>query len=263
MSGQVVDDRLVRQRQALGEAQAARQERLIQGRAVHLSASMMCSRLGSLTAEIRRLEHAGIDSFHFDVMDGHFVPNLGFSSDVLRSLRAATALPFHVHAMVDNPEAYLDQMAAAGCDTYVFHLEATRYPRRMVERVHAAGLKCGIAINPGTPLDYLGDGNGADLVLIMGVEPGFASQRWFLASPQRVGAVRDRVARETELGLDGHVDSETGPMAEKAGATLFVCGTSGLFQQPSGYATNVLRLRASLTAQGRGVAVPPADGSRQ
>jgi ribulose-phosphate 3-epimerase len=208
---------------------------------------MMCARLDQMAAEIGRLESAGIDSYHFDVMDGHFVPSLGFSSDAIGALRPHTKLPFHVHAMVENPEAFLDAMARAGCDLYVFHLEATRYPRRMVDRVHDAGMKCGIAVSPGTPLDYLNEGHGAEQVLVMGVEPGFAAQRFFADTPQRIGEIRKRISPTVEVGLDGHVTADTSLASLAAGASLFVCGTSVLFARPGGYASNLQRLRSALT----------------
>jgi ribulose-phosphate 3-epimerase len=149
--------------------------------------------------------------------------------------------------MVENPEAFLDAMARAGCDLYVFHLEATRYPRRMVDRVHDAGMKCGIAVSPGTPLDYLNEGHGAEQVLVMGVEPGFAAQRFFADTPQRIGEIRKRISPTVEVGLDGHVTADTSLASLAAGASLFVCGTSVLFARPGGYASNLQRLRSALT----------------
>ena len=213
---------------------------------LNLSASMICARLDQMAAEIRRLESAGIDSYHFDVMDGHFVPSLGFSSDAIGALRPYTKLPFHVHAMVENPQGFLDGMARAGCDLYVFHLEATRYPRRMVDRVHDAGMKCGIAVSPGTPLDYLNEGHGAEQVLVMGVEPGFAAQSFFADTPQRIGEIRRRLLPSVEIGLDGHVNAETSSAAMAQGASVFVCGTSVLFR-PGGYGANLRQLREVLT----------------
>lgn len=214
--------------------------------ALNLSASVMCAQLDELGLEVERLESAGIDSYHFDVMDGHFVPSLGFSTADVAAMRPHSKLPFHVHVMVENPLSFLDGMAEAGCDLYVFHVEATRYPRRMVDRVHDAGMKCGIAINPGTPLDYLNDGHGAEQVLVMGVEPGFAAQRFFEDTPERIGEVRKRVSPSTEIGLDGHVTAETSSASIRNGASLFVCGTSVLFR-PGGYDANLRRLREALT----------------
>jgi ribulose-phosphate 3-epimerase len=215
--------------------------------ALNLSGSVMCAHLDDLGAEIERLESAGIDSYHFDIMDGHFVPSLGFSTDTVAALRPHSKLPFHVHVMVENPLSFLDGMARAGCDLYVFHVEATRYPRRMVDRVHDAGMKCGIAVNPGTPLDYLDDGHGAEQVLVMGVEPGFAAQRFFDDTPQRIGEIRKRISPTIEIGLDGHVNVDTSSASMAQGASLFVCGTSVLFGRPGGYASNVRRLRSALT----------------
>jgi ribulose-phosphate 3-epimerase len=217
---------------------------------LNLSASVMCAQMDELGLEIERLEAAGVDSFHFDVMDGHFVPNLGLSSDDVAAARLHSRLPFHVHAMVADPGAFVDVMADAGCDLYAFHVEAERYPRRMVDTVHARGMKCGLAINPGTPLDYLADGHGAEQVLVMGVEPGYARQRFFETTPDRIGEIRRRIDPSVEIGLDGHVDAETSSAAMAQGASVFVCGTSALFR-PGGYAANLGQLRDVLTMRSR------------
>jgi ribulose-phosphate 3-epimerase len=226
---------------------------------VHLSASMMCARFDNMGAEIRHLTAAGIDSLHFDMMDGHFVPSLGFGIDAIRALRSRSELPLHGHAMVDCPEAFIDAMAAAGCNMYQFHVEATRFPRRMVTRVHDAGMHCGLVINPATPLDYLADGHGADLVLVMAVEPGFAAQSWIEDTPRRVAEIRKRVPNGVALGVDGHVNSATGLATAKAGANLFVCGTAALFGRGGGYAANLRHLRQALV---RGAAALQPAGER-
>lgn len=106
--------------------------------------------------------------------------------------------------MVDNPERCLGMMGRAGCDLFIFHLEFVRYLRRMVDRVHEAGMKCGVAINPSTPTHYIDVGHYVELVLVMGVEPGFASQPWFERTPLRVEEIRKRVATDTSVGVDGH-----------------------------------------------------------
>ncbi len=115
------------------------------------SASLMCADLGHLAAEVTNLERAGIDSLHLDVMDGHFVPNITFGADTAAAIRPRTGLPLHVHAMVEDPVSLVEPMAHAGCDALFFHLEACRYPRRLMKRIEAAGMVPGVALNPGTP----------------------------------------------------------------------------------------------------------------
>lgn len=209
--------------------------------------SLLSADFSRLGEEVDRVLDAGVRLIHFDVMDGHFVPSMGFSPDVIAALRPRSRLPFHVHLMVENPLSFLDDMAKAGCDIFVFHVEATRYPRRMVDQVRDAGMQCGIAVNPGTPLDHLADGHGAEQVLAMGVEPGFAGQGFFRDTPRRIGEMRRRIGTSVEIGLDGHVNAETSAASMAQGASLFICGTSALFGRPGGYEANVRQLRHALT----------------
>jgi ribulose-phosphate 3-epimerase len=194
------------------------------------SASLMCASLDRLGEEVAALEEAGIDSFHVDVMDGHFVPNLALTADVVGAIRPLTRLPIQVHLMVENPGAYVEGMAVAGCDELVFHLESTRYPRRLLATIRDAGMRAGVAINPATPVAALESVSDADLVQVMSVEPGFAGQEWMTSSPERVRAVRSLCAPPTSIVVDGHIDIRTAPLLAAAGATTFVCGTGSVFR---------------------------------
>jgi ribulose-phosphate 3-epimerase len=221
----------------------------------HVSASIMCGRLGALAADVRELEDANVDSIHIDIMDGHFVPNLTFGPDVVRAIREATRLPLHVHMMVTNPDAHVDRFAEAGADIFLFHIEASRYPIRLMEQVMSAGMRPGISVNPSTPLSFLGDID-APIVLLMSVEPGFAGQRWVPATAERVARARDLVASETTIGVDGNLTTANAALASKRGATLFVCGTSSLFGGDTDYPSAVAAVRAAA-----GSAAPARLGS--
>lgn len=210
----------------------------------HVSASIMCGRLGALAADVRELEEANVDSIHIDVMDGHFVPNLTFGPDVVKVIRDSTRLPLHVHMMVTNPEAHVDRFAEAGADIFLFHVEASRYPIRLMEKVVQAGMRPGISVNPSTSLSFLGDIQ-VPLVLLMSVEPGFAGQRWVPATAQRVARTRDLAAQDTIIGVDGNLTTTNVALASRAGATLFVCGTSSLFNGASDYPPAVAAVRAA------------------
>jgi ribulose-phosphate 3-epimerase len=220
---------------------------------VHVSASIMCGRLGALAADIRELEQADVDSIHIDVMDGHFVPNLTFGPDVVRAIRDSTRLPLHVHMMVTNPEDHVDLFAEAGADLFLFHIEASRYPIRLMEQIVRAGMRPGISVNPSTPLSFLSDIQ-APFVLLMSVEPGFAGQRWVPATAGRVARTRDLVAPDTAVGVDGNLTTANVSLASQAGATLFVCGTSSLFGGVTDYPSAVTAVRAA----GGAVAARPA-----
>ena len=212
-----------------------------------LSASIMCASLVSLEREVHELEEAGIDSIHVDVMDGHFVPNLTFGPNVVEAIRSITALPVHAHLMVTNPGFFAAPMADAGCNVYIFHLEAERYPFRLLERVRELGMSPGVALNPATPIE-LAQGLDVEHLLLMTVEPGFAGQRWLRGSERRVARARHLMAGSTVIGVDGNVSKANAARARSAGASLFVCGTSSLFGTGLDYPSAVRELRASLAS---------------
>jgi ribulose-phosphate 3-epimerase len=196
-----------------------------------LSPSVMCARLAELGEEIRRLEAAGVGSLHFDVMDGYFVPNLALSPDIIRSLREQSALPFHVHAMVEEPERYVEDLRQAGTDTLLFHVEASAYPHRLIKSIRGAGMIPGVAINPVTPIEYLESLLPLPYVLVMTVEPGFAGGDYIEGSPARVRSIRRLCGDETRIIVDGHINVETAADLAAAGADVFVGGTGSIFNR--------------------------------
>ncbi|MCW2643269.1 MAG: ribulose-phosphate 3-epimerase [Dactylosporangium sp.] len=212
--------------------------------AIHVSASIMCGRLDELGAELRELEAAGVDSVHIDIMDGHFVPNFTFGPDVVAAINDATTMPLHAHMMVSDPGAYVRPFADAGADVYLFHIESTRYPLRLIEQVTEAGMVAGIAVNPSTPLSFLQDVQ-APYILVMSVEPGFAGQRWTPATEDRLKRVRDLVADNVVIGIDGNVTLDRVAGTTPLGVSMFVCGTSALFTGERSYSKAVAAVRAA------------------
>ena len=200
---------------------------------IKISASMMCADFGHLENVLLELKRANVDALHFDIMDGHFVPNIALGPDLVRSLRNKTDLLFDTHLMVQNPDNYFDMFAEAGSDILIFHAEACTHPFRAIQQIRAYGLKAGIAINPATPLsavDYVLD--QVDIVLIMTVEPGFASQDFISSMVHKVRVLRDIIFQrklKIDIEVDGHIDKSTIPDLAKAGANVFVGGSSGLF----------------------------------
>jgi ribulose-phosphate 3-epimerase len=185
------------------------------------------SRLGEL---VREVDLGGADRIHVDVMDGHFVPNLSMGPAIVKSLRPVTRLPLEVHLMVTTPARFIESFRKAGADTLIVHHEVLPDARLMIEDIHALGAKVGIAINPATPVEvlepYLPE---LDLALCMTVWPGFGGQAFLPESPSRIAALReliDRVNPSCELEVDGGIDLTTAPTCAKAGATVFVAGTS-------------------------------------
>jgi ribulose-phosphate 3-epimerase len=211
-----------------------------------LSPSLMCARLGHLEAEVERLERAGVGSMHFDVMDGHFVPNLGLSADTVRAVRETSQLPFHVHAMVEDPHRYTDMFARAGADLFIFHLEAARHPLRLMEASGDAGMMAGVAINPATPIEHLRPLLPLQSVLVMTVEPGFAGADFIPGSPERVARARGLCGPTTQIIVDGHIDEQTAPKLAESGADIFVCGTASIFSGRGDYDEMVDEMSAAI-----------------
>lgn len=199
-----------------------------------ISASILNADLLHLDDVIHKLEAAGADMLHFDVMDGVFVNNISFGIPVLKALAGETHLFKDVHLMITDPLKYVDAFAEAGADLITFHYESVSDPFAAVEAIHAAGCKAGISIKPSTPAEavipFL---DKVDLVLVMTVEPGFGGQGYIHEMTEKIEAVRRAVSgwdRDIMLEVDGGINAETAAIACGAGADVLVAG-SYLFQQ--------------------------------
>ena len=185
------------------------------------------SRLGD---EIRAVEAAGADYIHIDVMDGHFVPNITIGPLIVEAVRKVTTLTLDVHLMIENPDRYIPDFAAAGADIIVVHAEATSHLHRSIQLIKSLGKKAGVSLNPATPLnvlDYImGD---LDLVLLMTVNPGFGGQSFIDACLPKIHSLRamlDRHGSEAELEVDGGVKPSNIARISHAGADVFVAGSA-------------------------------------
>jgi ribulose-phosphate 3-epimerase len=180
--------------------------------------------------QLRKLEAAGAKTLHWDVMDGHFVPNLSYGAMVIKSVRSRTELFFDAHLMISEPGRYLDDYLQAGCDALTIHIEAVPEPAELLQRIRAAGRKSGLAINPGTPLEriepFLAD---CDQVLVMSVEPGFGGQSFM---PEVLGKAEALKAQGFPwISIDGGIAPGTIEQAAAAGVRYFVVG-SAIFDEP-------------------------------
>lgn len=201
---------------------------------VKTSASLMCADFRHLLADVRKLERAGIDWLHFDIMDDHFVPNLTLGPLIVESLRGKTDLTFDVHLQIANPEIFIPVFSQIGCEIITFHVEATNHVFRLVSLIKERGKKVGIAINPATPVDHLEYIlSELDLVIVMTVEPGFAGQKFIPQVLPKIEKLREMVEKqdlEVDIAVDGNINEETIRKTKKAGANVFIAGTSAVFR---------------------------------
>ena len=196
-----------------------------------ISPSILSADFCRLEEDCRLVLDAGAQMLHFDVMDGHFVPNISFGVPVLASLhRGMPSAFFDVHLMISHPLAYVDAFAKAGADLVNFHLESEDEPGAVLAAIRAAGCKTGMTIKPGTPAEALLPWlDQLDLVLVMSVEPGFGGQKFQASALYKLEALKkEREARGLSflLEVDGGVNAETAPFCVEAGADVLVAGSA-------------------------------------
>jgi ribulose-phosphate 3-epimerase len=200
---------------------------------IELSASMMCADFRRMGEQIRELDASGIDRYHFDVIDGHFVPNFGFTADMIKSLRSETDKPFEAHMMATEPDRFVEEFARAGCQLIIVHLEVTSLLRRLVQQIRQAGCQAGIALNPVTPIEPL-QHVLADIsqVIVLSVDAGFAGQPFTKTVIPKMAALRAQIDAENldvAISADGGINPRTIDSVVGAGASVLVLGSTGLF----------------------------------
>lgn len=193
-----------------------------------LSPSVLTADFLELKNDIARLENAGADMLHLDVMDGIFVPNISFGVPVIKSIRRHTQLPLDVHLMIDRPHRYIEQFAEVS-DWLGFHYEAGSDCAALLKRIRELGCKACITIKPCTePQEVFHLLELCDMVLVMSVEPGFGGQKFMPSALDKLSCLKDEIHRrglDIELEVDGGINAETAPLAAKAGATVLVAGS--------------------------------------
>jgi ribulose-phosphate 3-epimerase len=195
-----------------------------------IAPSVLSADLGKLREQVEAAVRGGAEWIHVDVMDGQFVPGITFGAPIISALRAITDVPIDVHLMVDRPERYVADYAAAGANVFTIHPEATIHVQRHLAAIREAGMRAGLALNPGTPLSFLEEVvDDVDLVLIMSVNPGYGGQAYLPASSAKIARVRELLTRRrcsARLEVDGGITVDTIRSAFEAGADTFVAGTA-------------------------------------
>ena len=204
---------------------------------IQISPSILSADFSQLRNEIKKLEQAGADMIHVDVMDGHFVPNLTIGPPVIKSLRGHTNLPFDVHLMISPVHKYIKDYADAGANIITIHPEATNDLKESIKHIRDLGKKVGVSLNPETPLEIIENFlQDIDLVLIMSVHPGFGGQKFMPEVLEKVKKLRNIIIEkklELDIEIDGGIDFDNNKMVIEAGANILVSGTT-VFKKNNG-----------------------------
>jgi ribulose-phosphate 3-epimerase len=224
--------------------------------AVKLAPSILAADFARLGEQVAEAERAGADRIHVDVMGGHFVPNLSMGPAIIQSLRRVTPLTLETQLMISDPDAFLDDFAAAGSDSLLVHWEGNNNLHRTVQRIRVLGKRAGVVINPATPSAVLEEiVQDVDQVLVMTVNPGFGHQQFLPSTLPKIRRIRELVEQRKpscEVEVDGGIDTTTAPLVVRAGATVLVAG-SAIFGERDGVSGAMSRLRTAVEHRERNI----------
>ena len=215
---------------------------------VQIAPSILSADFTRLGEELRAAERGGAGLIHIDVMDGHFVPNISIGPMIVKAARRVTQLPLDCHLMISDPDRYIEEFAHAGASMISVHVEAVTHLNRTLTAIRGLGCKPGVVLNPATPLVMIEEALGfVDYVLIMSVNPGFGGQSFIDGSLDKVGRLRDMIARSgfnVHIEVDGGLGLENVAAVVRRGAEWIVAGTAVFGTGDPEKATRELRLRA-------------------
>lgn len=192
--------------------------------------SILSADFSKLEQDINSVENAGADIIHCDIMDGHFVPNISFGKDIVKTVNSITDLPLDVHLMIDKPDMYIKDFFEAGADFISVHYENNYHLNRVVNQIKELGIKAGVVINPATPVVILNSIiKYVDFILIMSVNPGFGGQKFISGTMNKITELKDLINKENPdclIQVDGGVNLINIKELSDAGVNMFVCGDS-------------------------------------
>lgn len=217
---------------------------------IKLAPSILSADFARLLEDVKKVESAGCEYLHIDVMDGHFVPNITLGPAIVKSLRKDVNMVFDAHLMIENPDQYIKDFVDAGCDLIVVHQEACRHLHRTIQNIKSHGIKAGVALNPATHIESIKHVlHDIDMVLIMTVNPGFGGQSFIESMIPKIQELKEIIEKQNlnvDIQVDGGIKPENVDKVVKAGANIIVAGSAIFNSDDIPTTVNLFRKNASL-----------------